>query len=311
MKSNMGPMSDLEECRERANRRELRERVGRAIREDGALEAIEGLHLYRASRPTEPVIGVSKPAFCVIAQGSKEIFLGENSYRYDPAHYLLATVELPATGQVHEASPERPYLGLRLDLDSTLVGLVMVEAGLPAPRSQKDAKAIAVSDFDSTLLDAMLRLVRLIDSPDERMLLPLVKREIVFRLLTGEQGNRLRHLAMLGGHLHRIAQAVDRLRHDFDKPLRIEEIARELGMSQSGFHHHFKSVTDMSPMQFQRQLRLQEARRLMLGEDLDAANAGFRVGYEDPAHFSREYKKHFGNSPIRDVERLRSMSMAD
>lgn len=184
----------------------------------------------------------------------------------------------------------------------------MVDAGLSAPRSQNDAKAIAVSEFSSDLLDATLRLVRLIESPaDGAMFLLPIKREIVFRLLTGEQGNRLRHLALLGGHSHRIAQAIDMLRNQFHKPLRIEEIAMELGMSPSGFHHHFKSVTDMSPMQFQRQVRLQEARRLMLGEEFDAASAGYRVGYDDPAHFSREYKKQFGHSPRRDVERLRLM----
>jgi AraC-like DNA-binding protein len=138
------------------------------------------------------------------------------------------------------------------------------------------------------------------------VLVPLVKREIVFRLLLGEQGNRLRHFPLLGGHAHPIAQAVERLRRDFDRPLRIESIARELGMSPSGFHTHFKAITDMSPLQFQKQLRLHEARRLMLGENLDATSAGFRVGYNDVSHFSRDYKKHFGDAPVRDVERLRA-----
>jgi AraC-like DNA-binding protein len=126
-----------------------------------------------------------------------------------------------------------------------------------------------------------------------------------------EQGSRLRHLPRLGGHSDRIAQAVDRLRQEFDQPLRIESIARDLGMSPSGFHHHFKVVTDMSPLQYQKQLRLQEARRVMLGENLDAASAGYRVGYEDPSHFSRDYKRLFGESPMRDIERLRSMVAAD
>jgi AraC-like DNA-binding protein len=183
----------------------------------------------------------------------------------------------------------------------------MVEAGISAPRTETDAKAIVVRAFDPFLLEAMLRLVRLIERPNEtRLIAPLIKREIVFRLLLGEQGHRLRHMATLDGYSHRIARAVDRLRSDFDKPLRVEDIAREFGMSTSGFHRHFKTVTDMSPMQFHRQIRLQEARRLMLGNELDAASAGYRVGYEDPSHFSREYKKHFGNSPVRDVERLRA-----
>ena len=304
-------MNELEECRERANRKELLARIERAIPSDGTREPLKGLHLFRVSRPAEPVVGLSVPGFCFIAQGSKEILLGEKVYRYDPDHFLLATVELPATGVVREASHDRPYLGLRVDLDSTLVGSAMVEAAIPAPRGHTDAKAIVVSAVVSQLRDATLRLVRLIDSPDEaRVLAPLVKREIVFRLLMGEQGNRLRHLATLGGHSHRIARAVERLRTEFDKPLRVEEIARDFGMSPSGFHHHFKMVTDMSPIQFQRQIRLQEARRLMLGEEFDAASAGFRVGYEYPSHFSREYKKHFGNSPIRDVERLRALAVS-
>jgi AraC-like DNA-binding protein len=308
----MEPMSELEECRERADRQELLGRIEQAIPKDGAVEPLDGLHLFRVSKPAEPVVGLSVPAFCFIAQGVKEIFLGEKGYRYDEDHYLLSTVELPATGVVHEASPERPYLGLRVDLDSALVGSVMVEAAIPSPRSQRDAKAIVVSALDPNLCDAVLRLVRLIETPSEaRVLAPLVNREIVYRLLIGEQGNRLRHMATLAGHSHRIARAVERIRTDFDKPLRVEELAKEFGMSPSGFHHHFKTVTDMSPMQFQRHIRLQEARRLMLGEEMDAASAGYRVGYEDPSHFSREYKKQFGMSPMRDVERLRGVVMAD
>jgi AraC-like DNA-binding protein len=167
-------------------------------------------------------------------------------------------------------------------------------------------RAIDVSPLDAGLLDAVVRLVRLLDSPTEaRFLSPLVTREIVYRLLRGEQGDRLRHTAVLGGHSHRIARALERLRNEFDQPLRIEEIARELGMSVSGFHHHFRAVTAMSPLQFQKQIRLQEARRLMLGEDLDAASAGYRVGYGDASHFTREYKRRFGAPPARDVERLR------
>ena len=157
----------------------------------------------------------------------------------------------------------------------------------------------------------MARLVRLLDSPTEaRFLAPLITREIVYRLLTGEQGGRLRHTAVLGGHSHRIARALERLRKEFDQPLRIEDIARELGMSVSGFHHHFRAVTAMSPLQFQKQIRLQEARRLMLGEDLDAASAGYRVGYGDASHFNREYKRLFGAPPVRDVERLREAALA-
>jgi AraC-like DNA-binding protein len=308
----MSSVNDLEQQRDLAGREELVERIARVVRDDGIVDPIPGLRLTRASQPTDRIHGVSKPSLCVIAQGAKEIYIGDSRYRYDPGHYLLATIELPITGRVFEADRERPYLSLRLDLDPVLVGSVMVESGLPAPQGPLDAKAVVVSALDADLLGATVRLVRLIDSPTEaRVLLPLVKREIVFRLLMGEQGARLRHLPMLGGHSHRIAQAMERLRSGLNRPLNIEGLARDLGMSSSGFHHHFKAVTDMSPLQYQKQLRLQEARRLMLGENLDAAGAGYRVGYEDPSHFSRDYKRHFGDSPIRDIERLRSMAAAD
>lgn len=289
-----------------AYQQELAERIARAITEDGSIEPMNGLRLNRYSTPTEPFHGVSQPSLCVIAQGSKEVLLGDSLYRYDPAHYLLATVELPVAGQVVEASAERPYLSLRLDLDPALVSSVMVEAGHLTSRNQGDVRAIDVSPLDANLLDAVVRLVRLLDSPAEaRVLRPLITREIVYRLLVGEQGNRLRHMALLGGHADRIAEAVKRLRKEFNQPLRVDSLARELGMSVSGFHHHFKAVTAMSPLQFQKQLRLQEARRILLGENLDAASAGHRVGYDDASQFSREYKRLFGQPPLRDVERLR------
>jgi AraC-like DNA-binding protein len=304
------PQSEREMRRAQAGREELVGRIGRAVREDGTVEPFEGLHLNRASSPTEPVYVVSKPAFCVIAQGSKEVLLGDDLYGYDPAHYLIATATLPLAGRITEASEERPYLSLRLELDPALVGSVMVEASHPTPRDNAAVSAIDVSPLDAGLLDAAVRLVGLVDSSAEeaRFIRPLITREIVFRLLKGEQGGRLRHTAVLGGHGHRIAQATERLREEFDRPLRIEDIARELGMSVSGFHHHFKAVTAMSPLQFQKQLRLQEARRLMLGEDLDAGSAGHRVGYSDASHFTREYKRHFGEPPVRDVERLREVA---
>jgi AraC-like DNA-binding protein len=249
---------------------------------------------------------VSFPSFCVIAQGSKELLLGDSLYRYNPAQYLISTAALPIASRVVEASPERPYLGIVLKLDSTLVGSVLVEAGHRAPRNSTAVTAIDVSLLDASLLDAVVRLIRLLDSPAEvRFLAPLVMREIVYRLMLGAQGGRLHQIAALGGVTHRIAEAVERLRNDFDQPLRIEDLAQELGMSVSGFHHHFRALTAMSPLQFQKQLRLQEARRLMLGEGLDATSAGYRVGYGNASHFTREYKRLFGAPPMHDVEQLR------
>lgn len=298
---------ERETSRMQANRDELAERIARDVRHDGRVEALPGLYLIRASAPTTASHSLFDPALCVIAQGSKEILLGDQRYHYDPAHYLLTTVDLPIASQVVEASKEWPYLSLRLKLDPGLVGSVMVEADPPAPRSQADMRAIDVSPLDANLLDAVVRLVRLVDSPGEaRILAPLVMREIVYRLLMGEQGGRLRYIALVGGHTHHIARAIERLRRDYDQPLRMDDLARDLGMSVSGFHHHFKAVTAMSPLQFQKRLRLQEARRLMLGERLDAASAGYRVGYDDDSHFSREYKRLFGLPPMRDMERLRA-----
>src|SRR5437870_11898475 len=183
----------------------------------------------------------------------------------------------------------------------------MVESAIVRRGDGGGVKSIDVSALDANLLDATLRLVRLVDKPAEyRVLAPLVIREIVYRLLTGAQAGRLRHLATFGGHAHRMVRAVEKLRMNFNKPMWIDEVARELGMSVAGLHAHFRAVTAMSALQFQKQLRLQEARRLMLSEDLDAAEAGYRVGYEDPAYFSRDYKKLFGSPPQRDIARLRS-----
>ena len=293
-----------------ANRQELVERIERAMHTDGTTQPLPGVHLYRHSVPLEPVYNMVEPSLCVVAQGSKEFLLDESRYRYDPFHYLLVTVDLPYIGQVVEASKERPFLSLRLDLAPSLVGEVFVEVSHASQQDHTDIRAITVSPVDGYLLDAMVRTARLLDTPDEApVLLPLIMREIIYRLLRGEQGNRLRHLAIRGGYSSTIATAIERLRHDFDQPLRIEQMARELGMSVSVFHHHFKAVTAMSPLQFQKRLRLLEARRLMLGEDLDAARAAYRVGYHDASHFNREYKSFFGVPPMRDVQRLREEAL--
>ena len=311
MESMNPPQTEREVRMAQAGRQELAERVVRAVREDGAVEAPGGLRLLRRSSRTPKDHGVSSLALCVIAQGSKEVLLGDECYRYDANHYLITAAALPIASRVTEASEERPYLGVVLGLDPALVGSVMVEADQPALRESAAVQAFDVSPLDADLLDAVVRLVGLLDSPadEARFLRPLVTREIVFRLLKGEQGNRLRQIAVSSGHTHRIARALERLRLDFDRPLRIEDVAREVGMSVSGFHHHFRAVTAMSPLQFQKQLRLREARHLMLSQDLDATSAGHRVGYSDASHFTREYKRLFGAPPMRDVERLREAEM--
>jgi AraC-like DNA-binding protein len=242
----------------------------------------------------------------VIAQGSKVVMLGDQFYRYDPAHYLIATAELPVVTQITQATKDEPYLALSLRLDPNLVSSTIVEAGHLSPRNGAGVKAVDVSPLDADLLEAVVRLVRLVETPeDARILAPLVTREIIYRLLRGAQSERLSHLALLGGQLNRVIKIIEKIRKNYDKPLRMDLMAQDSGMSVSGFHHHFKAVTAMSPLQFQKQLRLQEARRLMLTENLDATRAGYRVGYDDVSHFNREYKSLFGNPPMRDAEQLR------
>lgn len=307
-----GKENVIGERRAQAARAELIDRIAHAVPVDGRFEVMDGLLLRRASAPVELGHGVSFPALCVIAQGSKETSLGDRLYQYDASHYLITTTELPIASRIVEASAAQPYLGVVLRLDPVLVSSVMVEAGHPVSHDTPGVSSFNVSQLDSALLDAVVRLIQLLDAPDEaRFLAPLVNREIVYRLLVGEQGSRLRHVAILGGTSHRIVEAIDRIRRDFAKPMRIADIAREFGMSVSSFHSHFKSVTAMSPLEFQKQLRLQEARKLMLGEEFDAAGAGAHVGYRDASQFTREYKRLFGAPPMRDVARLRQVPVGD
>jgi len=299
-------MAEREFERTHAGRDELVGRILRLLAEDGSIEAAPGLDLFRYSSPTGPVYAVNEPSFCIIAQGSKELMLGNERHRYDASRYLLVSAGLPVVGRILEGTKERPYLAVRVDLDPALVTAVLMETGLLSARAGRSIKALAVSELDADLLDSVVRLVRLVDAPrDYAALAPLAIREIVYRLALGEQGGRLCQIALAAGRTHRIAKAIELVRKSYDKPLRIPSLARQLGMSISGLHHHFKAVTAMSPLQFQKQLRLQEARRLLVAGDFDAATAGYRVGYDDASQFSREYKRFFGEPPIRDVERLR------
>lgn len=303
-------MSQNDEQREQArlqeNREELIERAERISDEDGSIELFPGFFRARSSKPSQSIHSIYQPAFCFIAQGSKRALLGNEVFSYDPGSYLLYTVDLPLVFHVDYATPEKPYFGFRLNLDPALVAEVLMESGIAAQKRKAPVKAIDVSKIDSDLLDALVRLVRLYEKPNQMpVLAPLVIKEIIYRLLIGGQGARLSHLVTATGETKRISEAIIYLRGRLTEPLKIEEIARRFGMSASGFHAQFKSVTAMSPLQFQKQIRLQEARRLMLGDNLDAASAGFRVGYEDPAYFSRDYKNLFGAPPQRDIARMR------
>ncbi len=284
---------------------ELVDRLLRVLPKDAAKEVFTGLNVSRVSGCRESARGLFGPAFCFVAQGAKEAQLGEEIFRFDPDHYMIYTVDLPLIYRIVDATPERPYLGFSLTLDPAVVASVMVESGIKIKNGSGSAKAMDVNSVSADLRDAIVRLVRLIDNPaGQRVLAPLITREIIYRLLESGEGPRLAHLLSFGD-TERISKAIGHLRENFDQPVTMEEVASTLGMSVSRFHHHFKSVTAMSPLQYLKQIRLQEARRLMLSGAADAATAGFQVGYEDPAYFSRDYKKHFGAPPQRDVARLR------
>jgi AraC-like DNA-binding protein len=280
--------------------------IDRQLAVDGFCDtAVPALWLYRSSVPSEHTAGVYQPALCIVAQGSKEVLLAGETYRYDPAHSLLVSVDLPVTSRVVEASPESPCLAVRITLDPAVVGELLAD-GMTTPPLGSPARGLAVTPAEPPLLDAVSRLVALLDSPQDIVpLAPLVLREITYRVLTGPQGARLRQIASAGAPAHRIARAIRWLMDHFAKPLRVESLARHVGMSPSAFHLHFKGVTALSPLQYQKRLRLQEARRLMLGGGLDAAEAAFRVGYESPSQFSREYRRLFGAPPRQDVAALR------
>jgi len=269
---------------------------------DGICEAaVPGLIIARLSRPGEPNTLVVDPSLCIVAQGAKEVLLADEVYRYDPAHSLLVSVDLPISARVVEATPDRPCLAVRLSIDPALVGELLADSPGPPP-SGPPARGLDVRPVEPRLLDAVGRLVALLDTPrDIAALAPLVLREITYRVLTGPQGARLRQVAAAGAPGERIARAVRWLKDHFADPLQVESLAREARMSLSGFHQHFKTVTGLSPLQYQKWLRLHEARRLMLGKGLDAAETAFQVGYESPSQFSREYRRMFGAPPRRDV----------
>lgn len=292
-------------------RAELAERIAQALPNDGQIQIRPGLYLNRISSPHYAVHGILEPSCCVIAKGSKEVTLGGESYLYNASHYLIATMGVPAFARVVEASPEHPYLSARFLLDPAVVTSVIVESGILPQKIDRSANvgSVNVSSLNLEMLDATLRLVRAAESEEEyRMIGPLIMRELVYRLLIGDQATRLNHLARISDQDHRMVQAVRILSDQFKKSLRMEEIASQLGMSLSGFHSHFKIATNMTPLQFQKQLRLQEAQRLMLSEGADAGQAAYQVGYEDQSHFSRDYKRQYGEPPSRDIARLRELA---
>ncbi|MDR0182317.1 AraC family transcriptional regulator [Lysobacter arvi] len=293
---------------------ELAARIARSTPSDGIhATAFAPLSLVRLSGPTACTPVVYEPRLVIVAQGSKSATLAGQTYVYNPLNYLVVSVTLPVTGQVIEATPEAPYLCVRLDIDPDDVAALIAEAGPPPVAPSPGATqgldlGLYAARVNAPLMDAVLRLMRLLDTPDDlRVLGPMARREILYRVLTGELGHRLRVLATTDTRSSRIARAVARLREDYLQPLSIDELARTVHMSTSSFHHQFKAVTTMSPLQFQKHLRLHEARRLMLAGGMEALSAARHVGYESPSQFSREYKRLFGAPPRSEVGRSRGV----
>jgi AraC-like DNA-binding protein len=269
--------------------------------------SLDGVDVLRSSFPTDPIPILHNPAVCFVAQGKKQTLLGSEALVYEPYQFLIVSAELPISGQILEASPDRPYLCMRIDLDPIAIGGVIQDAFPSGAKLEPPKRGIDVSVAPPQLMDAVLRLACLLEAErtDRQILVPLAEREIIYRLLMGEQAARLQQIAFAGSKLSQINRAITIIKENYAQGLKVDEIAERVGMSISSFHEHFRAVTSMSPLQYQKHIRLQEARRLLLAQACDAASAGFTVGYESPSHFSREYSRHFGLPPKRDIEKMR------
>lgn len=267
---------------------------------------LAGLSLYRAEAPQADIRSRYRSVVCIVAQGRKRVVFGGQVFDYDAARYLVATVEVPVVGHVTEASTESPYLCVALELDPRLLAQVLMETP-PELREPEVAASLGIGRLNDHLVDAMTRLVGLLDAPlDAAVLAPLIQREILYRLLQGDQGALLRQAASSGSRLGQIARATDWILENFDKSMSVEALAARVGMSVTAFHRHFRAVTGATPLQYRTQARLQEARRLLLLEGQNAGAVGLRVGYDSPSQFSREYKALFGLPPAADAQRLRA-----
>lgn len=292
--------------------RQLADLVSSRIATEGIHKTIiPGLELYRIDAPSGCVSTVYEPSLCVIAQGRKVVELGDREIVYGALSYMVSSVDLPVKGRVIDASPEQPYLAVKISIDPTEVADLVLQLGDAAAAvvptdCPYSACGLCVAQVDLGILDAMTRLVQLLDSPtDAKVLAPLIQREIIYRALVGEMGQRMREFVSADSQSYRISRVISVLKSRFAEPLRVRELAENVNMSESALYHSFKQVTCMSPVQFQKKLRLHEARRLMLSEGLEAATASYRVGYESPSHFSREYSRMFGAPPRADVTKLR------
>ena len=274
---------------------------------DGVKECIiPELYLYRTEVTTDVTPVVYDPSLCIMLQGEKEVYLNNEKLVYDPLSYLLVPVTVPVSGKVTKASVNKPYLALKMTIDLKKLADLVIDLGGRVERSKDQVKAMSVGRVDEALLSAVSRMVQLLDKPsDIPVLYPLLKREILYRLLLGDLGSQLRDFMLLDSQGHRISKVIEILRKKFNEPLRIKDLADEVHLSESALFQAFKAVTAMSPLQYQKKLRLNEARRIMLHEGIEAATASYKVGYESPSQFSREYSRLFGAPPKSDIERVR------
>lgn len=286
---------------------ELSKIINRQAKNDGVhTTAIPSLVFVRDSIGSVPRHGLYKPSFCIVVQGAKKVWLGEDCFNYNPSDYLISSVHLPVIAQVTEASPDVPYLGFILEFTVNQILEILRDSENWVGSKEQVRRGMFVSRMESSLLDAVIRLVRLLDKPkDISILAPLYTKEILYKVLQGEHGVRLKQIAIEGSSAHQINEIIEHITKNFNKSFRIEELAEKASMSVSSLHRHFKEITAMSPVQFQKQLRLQEARRLLLNESADAGNVAFRVGYESPSQFSREYSRLFGFPPRQDMQRFK------
>jgi AraC-like DNA-binding protein len=305
--SKLNGSQDLKAIAER--QQELTARVARLAPVDGVHPAaFPSLTLTRGSVPTACMPTVCQPSLGFVVQGRKRSLLNDEVFYYDALNYLVVSVTLPMMGQVVEASVDRPFLGLRLDLDLDAIARLLLELGDRGATPIAADRGLFVARMDEALLDAVLRMVKLLDTPEDiAVLAPALQREIYYRVLRGELGQRLVDLAECDGGNHRIVRAIEWLKQRYTAPLRIEELADAMHMSPSALHHRFKAVTAMSPLQYQKHLRLHEARRMMFADGIECATAGHRVGYESPSQFSREYRRLFGAPPRVEIARLREV----
>ena len=288
---------------------ELASLLQRRTGSDGGHEtAIPALTLWRFSHPTELTPGIQQPAVYVVVQGRKHVELGGETYVYDPSQYLAVSLELPVMSRVIEATPEAPYLCMTLRIDPRELAALIVESGRLAPRDEHDRRALFMSPLEAPLLDGLLRLARLLDTPEDiPVLAPLILRELHFRLLQGEQHGRLAEMAIGDGRLRRVAGAISWIKEHYAEPLQIEALAKRVNMSASALHGHFKAVAGVSPIQYQKRLRLEEARRLLLSGAKSAEAIAYEVGYSSASQFSREYGRLYGEPPRRDAGRMHEL----